>query len=183
MFGGGELFQVAIRKTFRVSVVRLALLLQCMLFASVTWGQDAATGALRGIVLDAQGAGIVSADVVAIRIDTGMRYHSATDSAGRFVVDVLPPGEYSARAEADGMSPQVSPMIRVEVGAATQVTFKLKVAGPREKITVSEAPRVGDPNPGSVSGLVDERTSAARRLRTRKRRSRRTAPPSVWCSR
>jgi hypothetical protein len=86
-----------------------------------------------------------------------MRYHSATDSAGRFAGDLLPPGEYSARAEADGMSPQVSPMIRVEVGAATQVTFKLKVAGPRETITVSEAPRVGDPNPSSVSGLVEER--------------------------
>jgi hypothetical protein len=55
------------------------------------------------------------------------------------------------------MSPQVSPMIRVEVGAATQVTFKLKVAGPRETITVWEAPRVGDPNPSSVSGPVEER--------------------------
>lgn len=105
----------------------------------------------------AQGAAIASADIVAIRVETGMRYHSATGSAGRFAVDLLPPGEYSARAEADGMSPQVSPMIRVEVGAATQVTFKLKVAGPRETITVWEAPRVGDPNPSSVSGPVEER--------------------------
>src|SRR5271157_5271902 len=103
------------------------------------WGQDAATGALRGVVLDAQGAVITNADIVAIRVDTGIRYHSATDSAGRFAVDLLPPGIYSARAEAEGMSPQLSPVIRVEIGAATFLTFKLKVAGPTESITVSDA--------------------------------------------
>jgi hypothetical protein len=156
MFSRSGLFPVAFRKILHVLVVRV-ILLQCMLLALVTWGQDGSTGALRGVVLDAQGAAIGSADIVAIRVETGMRYHSATDSAGRFVVDMLPPGEYSARAEADGMSPQVSPIIRVEAGAATQMTFKLKVAGPRETITVSEAPQVGDPNPSSVSGLVEER--------------------------
>ena len=115
------------------------------------------TGALRGVVLDAQGAVITNADIVAIRVETGIRYHSATDSAGRFAVDLLPPGQYSARAEAEGMSPQISPLIRVEVGAATQLTFKLKVAGPKETITVSDAPRIVDADPSSVSALVDER--------------------------
>jgi TonB dependent receptor/Carboxypeptidase regulatory-like domain len=94
---------------------------------------------------------------VAIRVETGIRYHSATDSAGRFAVDLLPPGYYSARAEAEGMSPQISPAIRVEVGAATELTFKLKVAGPKEMITVAEAPRVMEADPSSVSALVDER--------------------------
>ena len=123
----------------------------------MAWGQDASTGALRGVVLDAQGAAITNADIVAIRVETGIRYHSATDSAGRFAVDLLPPGQYSARAEAEAMSPQISPVIRVEVGAAAQLTFKLKVAGPKESITVSEAPRVAETDPSSVSALVDER--------------------------
>ena len=42
-------------------------------------------------------------------------------------------------------------------GAAAQLTFKLKVAGPKETITVSEAPRMVEANPSSVSALVDER--------------------------
>ncbi|MGB8013592.1 MAG: carboxypeptidase regulatory-like domain-containing protein [Terriglobales bacterium] len=125
----------------------------------LAWGQDASTGALRGVVLDAQGAVITDADIVAIRVETGVRYHSATDSAGRFVVDLLPPGQYSARAEAEAMSPQISPLIRVEVGAATELTFKLKVAGPRESITVSEAPRV-ETNPSAISALVDDKEIA-----------------------
>ena len=99
---------------------------------------------------------ITNADIVAIRVETGIRYHSATDSAGRFAVDLLPPGQYSARAEAEGMSPQISPVIRVEVGAAAQLTFKLKVAGPKESITVSDAPRMAETDPSSVSALVDE---------------------------
>ena len=114
-------------------------------------------GALRGVVLDAQGAAITNADIVAIRVETGIRYHSATDSAGRFAVDLLPPGQYSTRAEAEGMSPEISPVIRVEIGAAALLTFKLKVAGPKESITVSDAPRMVDMNPSSVSALVDER--------------------------
>ncbi|MGA2425147.1 MAG: carboxypeptidase regulatory-like domain-containing protein, partial [Terriglobales bacterium] len=98
-----------------------------------------------------------NADIVAIRVETGIRYYSATDSAGRFVVDLLPPGQYSARAEAEGMSPQISPPIRVDVGLASELTFRLKVAGPKETITVSDAPHEADTDPSSISALVDER--------------------------
>ncbi len=150
----GEPFLVTIGNVFRV--VSRVFLLQLVFIASGAWGQDASTGALRGVVLDAQGAAITNADIVAIRVETGIRYHSATDSAGRFAVDLLPPGQYSARAEAEGMSPQISPVIRVELGAAAQLTFKLKVAGPKESVTVSEAPRM-ETDPSSVSALVDER--------------------------
>ena len=148
-------FLPTIRNVFRVVVFRV-FLFQIILGASVAWGQDASTGALRGVVLDAQGAVITNADIVAIRVETGIRYHSATDSAGRFAVDLLPPGQYSARAEAEGMSPQISPVIRVDIGAAALLTFNLKVAGPKETITVSDAPRM-ETNPSSVSALVDDK--------------------------
>lgn len=94
---------------------------------------------------------------MAIRVETGIHYHSATDSAGRFVMDLLPPGVYSARAEAEGISPQISPPITVDVGAIAQLTFKLRVAGPKETITVSDEPRLGQTDPSAVSALVDQR--------------------------
>ena len=77
-----EPFLVTIRNVFRV--VFRVFLFQLLFSACVAWGQDASTGALRGVVLDAQGAVITNADIVAIRVETGIRYHSATDSAGRF---------------------------------------------------------------------------------------------------
>ena len=160
MCGRCQPFLFTIRNFFRVVIFRVVLFqLIFILVASITWGQDASTGALRGVVLDASGAAVTNADIVAIRVETGIRYHSATDSAGRFVVDMLPPGTYSARAEAEGMSPQISPAIRVELGAATQLTFKLRVAGPRESITVSDDPRV-ETNPSSISALVDDKAIA-----------------------
>jgi len=152
----GQPFLATIRNAFRVVVFRV-FLFQLILTAAVAWGQDASTGALRGVVLDAQGAVITNADIVAIRVETGIRYHSGTDSAGRFAVDLLPPGQYSARAEAEGMFPQISPVVRPEIGAATVLTFKLKVAGPKEMITVSEAPRMVEMDPSSVLALLDER--------------------------
>ena len=119
--------------------------------------QDASTGALRGCrVLDAQGAAVTNADIVAISTETGMRYHSATDATGRYVMDLLPPGNYSARAEAEGMSPQISPVVRVEIGAAKQLTFKLSVAGPKESITVSDAPPMVDTSPTGVSSVINQ---------------------------
>src|SRR5208282_5649205 len=54
------------------------------------------------------------------------------------------------------MSPQISPLLRVEMGATTQLTFKLKVGGPMESITVSAAPRM-EADPSSVSALLEER--------------------------
>src|ERR1039458_6142168 len=126
----------------------------------VARAQDASTGALRGSVIDAQGAVVTNADIVAICVETGVRYHAATDVTGRFVVDLLPPGNYSARAEAEGMSPQISPLIRVEVGAAARLTFKLTVGGPKETVTVSAAPPAVETTPTAASALLDENTIA-----------------------
>jgi Carboxypeptidase regulatory-like domain/TonB dependent receptor len=148
---------VTIRKLFTLLFI---LILPCNLLFLITtevWAQDASSGAIRGLVLDAQGAAVTNADIIAIRVNTGIRYHAATDSAGRFAVDLLPPGDYSTRAEAEGMSPQLSPLIRVDAGASTVLSFKLKVEGPKETITVSDVPHAVEMNPGSVSALLDER--------------------------
>jgi len=145
---------------FRILVLAFSflafILLTVALEVTSAWAQDASTGALRGTVLDAQGAAVTNADIVAICLETGLRYHTATDGAGRFVVDLLPPGNYSARAESEGMSPQISPVIVVTVGAARQLTFRLSVAGPKETVSVSTAPPLVDTSPAGLSALIDE---------------------------
>src|SRR5260370_22361898 len=100
-------------------VIFRIFLFQLILAASVVWGQDASTGALRGVVLDAQGAAITTADIVAIRVETGIRYHSATDSAGRFVGGLLPPGGYSAAAGAGGNAATILTLVWGAVGDGT----------------------------------------------------------------
>jgi hypothetical protein len=140
-------------QSFLVTIRNLLTYCHLLTIGHQPLGSGRRYGGLRGVVLDAHGARVTGADIVAIRMDTGIRYHTATDSAGRFLLDLLPPGDYSARAEAEGMSPQVSPIVRVEVGGASELIFKLSVAG-------AESPHVVETNPTAVSALVDERAIA-----------------------
>lgn len=119
--------------------------------------QDASTGAVRGVVLDASGSAIPDATVAIINTATGFRYSMATDPQGRFVFDMLPPGDYSARASATGMSPQITPKLQVAVGGVINLQFKLTVAGARESVTVSGAPPLVETQPTAVSSWIETR--------------------------
>src|SRR5271165_3815612 len=95
----------------------------CFLFllASGAAAQDASTGALRGTVSDATGARIKDATIAAVNLDTGIRHFATSDSEGQFALELLPPGDYLARAEAPGMSPEVTPRLHVELGGTTEI--------------------------------------------------------------
>lgn len=120
--------------------------------------QDSATGSIRGLVLDAAGARVPWASVVVVNAATSARFTTNSDSQGRFVVGMLAPGDYSARVEADGMSPQVTPPLHVDVGGAAQLEFHLSIAGGQESLTVSAAPNLVETKPSAVSTLLDERS-------------------------
>jgi Carboxypeptidase regulatory-like domain/TonB dependent receptor len=135
-------------------------LLICILLSTLAPAQDAATGALRGTVLDPSGSRIAQASIVAVNSATGARYSAISDAEGRFSLDLLPPGDYTARAVSQGMSPQVTPTLHIEVGAAAELEFHLTIAGAQEKVTVSGAPQLVDTHSTAISTLLDERAIA-----------------------
>jgi hypothetical protein len=118
--------------------------------------QDSATGAIRGTVLDAPGSRIPQASIVVVNTATGTRHTATSDAEGTFTLE-LPPGDYSARVTAQGMSPQVTPQLHVDVGGAAVLEFRLAIAGAHENVTVSGAPALVDTQPSAVSTLLDER--------------------------
>jgi hypothetical protein len=118
--------------------------------------QDA-TGALHGTVLDPTGRRIAQASIVVVNTATGLRFTSTTDAEGSFTLDLLPPGGYSARVTAEGMSPQVTPQLQVDVGGTTALDFHLTVAGAHETVTVSAEPTLVETQPNGVSTLLDQR--------------------------
>ncbi len=128
-----------------------------LLTAATAFSQDASTGAIRGTVSDPSGSGVPNASVAFVNTATGFRYTATSDGDGQFALDLLPPGEYSGRAEADRMSAQVAQHLRVEVGGAVRVEFKLAVAGRKETVTVSDEPPMVETQPSAVSAVVDER--------------------------
>lgn len=133
------------------------LLLAVLMCYRPLQGQDSATGSIRGVVLDSAGARIPQASIVVVNTATSARYVVISDAEGRFVFELLPPGDYSGRAEAEGMSPQTTPPLHVDVGGIAQLEFRLSVAGTQESVTVASAPNLVETKPSAVSTLLDER--------------------------
>ena len=137
--------------------VRRRILVFALLSAIPAFAQDASTGAIRGTVVDSSGRPIVDASVALVDSAQGFRYFVTTDAAGQFVFEFLPSGEYAARAVAPDMSPQITPKLHVDIGATTQLDFKLQVGGAKEMVTVSGDPPMVETQTHAVSSLVDKR--------------------------
>jgi hypothetical protein len=140
---------------------RSALTILCLLLLlSRAPAQDAATGAIHGSVVDLHDLRIPGATIAVVNLATAVRYSATSDAEGRFTLDLLPPGDYSARVVAKDMSPQITPQLHVDVGAAAELQFRLNVAGAQESVTVSGAPQLVDTQTTAVSTLLDERAIA-----------------------
>src|SRR5579863_5271452 len=141
----------------RTSISITFLLVAVLSLPNHLAAQDSATGALCGTVLDASGGRIAHAMIIVVNSSNGMRYTAASDAEGRFALEMLPPGDYSARVEAQSMSPQVTPQLHVDVGGTSELEFRLTIASSQESLTVSAAPTLVETQPSAVSALLDER--------------------------
>jgi hypothetical protein len=131
-----------------------------VIFTSFFSAQDSATGAIRGTVSDARGGRIPQASVVVVNTATAARYSAVSDGEGRFAIEMLAPGDYSLRVTAQGMSPEITPQLHVDVGGTAEMDFRLTIAGSQESVTVSGAPLLVETKPSAVSSLLDERAVA-----------------------
>ncbi len=136
------------------SLLLISLLFWCFLRA---YPQDSSTGAVHGTVSDVSGSRVANATVVLANTGTGLRYAVTTDAEGRFSIELLSPGEYVGRAAAPGLSPQITPALRVEIGGLTEINFQLPVASAHETVTVSDAPPLVETQPSAISSVIDER--------------------------
>ena len=147
---------LAVRNVSLLLAVTAIIILVCI--PSSLAGQDSATGSIRGAVLDPGDARVTQASIVVVNSGTGARFTTTSDAEGHFALELLPPGDYSARVEAQGMSPQITPQLHVDVGGTTELVFRVKIAGFQESLTVSSAPAMVETKPSEVSTLLDERS-------------------------
>lgn len=124
------------------------------LSSSPARAQDAATGALTGRATDASGAALAGARVVATRVATAAVRETTTDSAGRYTLVNLAPGEYRVAIEATGFAPKTLDRVVVEVGRRVPVDAVLDVGGRSDVVTVEERAAPVATGSSLVGGVV-----------------------------
>jgi hypothetical protein len=89
----------------------------------VMYGQ--ATGSFSGSVLDKSGSGVVGATVTATSQETGLFRDGKTDTAGHYLIPLLPFGTYTVRVDSSGFQSAESKDLLLHVNEARELNFSL----------------------------------------------------------
>jgi hypothetical protein len=139
----------------------LFLTVLCVLvigFAPALRGQ--ATGSFSGNVNDKSGGAIPGASVAVTSQATGLERDTKTDSAGHYLVPLLPVGTYDIKVGASGFQSADSKDLRLQVDEARELDFTLVPASVTESVTVSgEAVAVETTNPSLGQVITSQEVS------------------------
>ncbi|HUR37154.1 MAG TPA: TonB-dependent receptor [Terriglobales bacterium] len=116
----------------------LLLLLATSAFAQT----QITTGVIQGTVTDPSGAVVSGADVSVKNIDTNLTKNLSTDSDGRFVAALLPPGRYQVNVTKSGFAGLQQENINLTVGQSVNLPLGMKVAGTEQTVVVNGTPTV-----------------------------------------
>ena len=84
-----------------------------------------ATGSIAGNVNDKSGSGVAGATVIATTQATGLTRDTRTDSAGHYLLPLLPVGNYTVHVDANGFQSAESINLRLQVDEARELDFSL----------------------------------------------------------
>jgi len=89
------------------------------------YAQSETTGALSGVVMDASGAVVPGAIIIAVDTSTSARYSVTTNAEGHYLIGLLKPGVYKLTATAASLK---SDTVQVSVVLGTTVPADIKVS-------------------------------------------------------
>ena len=117
----------------------LAVALCLLAFSGILRGQGS-VGTLNGTILDAQGAVVPGATVVATNQATSVESQTTTTSAGAYTLPYLPSGTYNIKVSAPGFRTATAENVILRVAQTMTVNITLEVGQITEQVTVSAAP-------------------------------------------
>jgi len=101
------------------------------------YAQDASTGALNGVVVDASGGAVVGSRMVLRNVATGEERVLNSDRLGEFLFSQLAPGIYRLIATANGFNALQMDTVVVTVGHTTRLRPQLVVGGVAQTVEVT----------------------------------------------
>src|SRR5437899_2713121 len=85
------------------------------------------TATISGQVLDASGASIPAARVIARNVQTGIERETVTSETGIYSLPLLPIGTYDVSAEKGGFKKYIQSGVTLQVDAHARIDFSLQV--------------------------------------------------------
>jgi hypothetical protein len=129
-----------------------------LLLSPVTHGQ--ATGSFSGNVSDKSGGGLPGAAVIATSQTTGLTRDTKTDSAGHYLIPLLPVGIYTVHVDATGFQSAESKDLHLQIDEARELDFALVPATVVTTVAVSgEAVAVEAANPSLGQVITSQEVS------------------------
>ncbi len=114
----------------------------------------ATSAALSGSVKDTTGAVIAGARVQVKSQATGLERDATSNELGGFLFNLLPPGEYEVKIEADGFNPQVR-HLQLSLGQTVKLDAEMLAGGGQEVIEITGATPILEPDKTEVSTVID----------------------------
>lgn len=128
----------------------------CLFLATAASAQST-SATLSGGVSDPQGNLIQNADVEIANDATGVVYAAKTNSAGMYLVPILPPGRYHIQVSKSGFKTIIKADVVLYVQSAVALNFTLPVGATSESVTVDAATPALNTTDASVSTVVDQK--------------------------
>ena len=143
-------------------VVALALVVGALIAPAGLWAQGVTTAAVRGTITDEAGQPVAGAIVTLTGTESGQRYQTTTQTAGRFFVANVKVGNYQIEARAIGYRP-VRLGHTLILGQVGDVTLRLPAAAVElSEITVTgvhETPLLSAFRTGPATSVSDSMVS------------------------
>src|SRR3954454_8458261 len=116
----------------RVSAAALFVFFCCTpLFAQVT------TADILGTVTDSSGGVLPDVKITVHNLDTAADYPATSDSAGNYLVRLLPPGRYSIKVVSTGFKTSTVPEVSLAIGDRLRQDVRLDVGSLEQSVEVT----------------------------------------------
>jgi Carboxypeptidase regulatory-like domain/TonB dependent receptor len=139
------------------SVLLPALPAVVILLLPAISGAQAVKGTLLGTVSDTTGAGVPSATVTIVEVQTAISRTVATNASGNYVFSNLKDGVYRVEAELSGFRKAVHENVRVDVNTTVRVDLALQVGDLAEAVTVVQEASPLQTDRADTGGIIESK--------------------------
>src|SRR6476659_5576454 len=119
-----------VRQSSLATIASLLLLSRSLAFGQMNAGEIA------GSVKDQLGGVLPGVTIVAEQIETGQKFTTTSNTAGAYVLPLLPIGSYSVTASKRDFRRSAVPKFEIHVGDKLQYDFTLQIGDATEVVTV-----------------------------------------------